>query len=417
MNHPSLRTAVLATAILAAAAIPSPAGPLDPPAGPITSTYKTLSDVEPRTAINSTNTPGAAGSFYRIAQPGSYYLTEEFAAPANVNGIEIAASDVTIDLMGFTVRGSNTSGLGIFTSGVRNNITVRNGTVTAWGDTGVHLISGGTGAVSLIESVLATGNGDYGFIGNTQSTLRSCVARSNGFSNILTGTGSVVESCTAQGALSGDGINAGLGSTIRGCAAFSNAGHGIAVGSGSTVAECSASVNTLHGISAGIGCTIVASAALDNVGNGISAGTNCSISGCAATSNSLDGILVSDGSLVTACIARLNEDDGIQVSSDCHVLANQCDNNGSVAPEAGIHAAGADNRIEANNCTDNLRGFKVDSAGNILIRNTASGNTNNYDIAASNVGQYISAATSGAVLGSTGGVSIGTTDPWANLSY
>jgi hypothetical protein len=51
------------------------AGPLAPPPGPIASSYKTLSEVEPRTAVNATNTPGDAGCVYRISQHGSYYLT------------------------------------------------------------------------------------------------------------------------------------------------------------------------------------------------------------------------------------------------------------------------------------------------------------------------------------------------------
>jgi hypothetical protein len=46
------------------------AGPLTPPAGPIAATMKTISEVEPRTAINAVNTPGDANSLYKITQPG-----------------------------------------------------------------------------------------------------------------------------------------------------------------------------------------------------------------------------------------------------------------------------------------------------------------------------------------------------------
>ena len=51
------------------------AGPLTPPAGPVGPTYKTLSEVEPRTALNAANTPGDASNLFIISQPGSYYLT------------------------------------------------------------------------------------------------------------------------------------------------------------------------------------------------------------------------------------------------------------------------------------------------------------------------------------------------------
>ncbi|MFN9976214.1 MAG: hypothetical protein ACK58T_40580, partial [Phycisphaerae bacterium] len=84
------------------------AGPLNPPAGPIASTGKTLTEVEPRIAINSTNTPGssATSSIFRITQPGSYYLTGNVVGLAGRHGIEIAASSVTLDLGGFTVDGT-----------------------------------------------------------------------------------------------------------------------------------------------------------------------------------------------------------------------------------------------------------------------------------------------------------------------
>ncbi|HRJ49802.1 MAG TPA: hypothetical protein PKU91_04680, partial [Phycisphaerales bacterium] len=81
------------------------AGPLDPPAGPVAGTYKTLTEVEPRIAINAVNTPGGANSLFRITQPGSYYLTGNITGVIGKHGIEIAASGVTIDLMGFDLQG------------------------------------------------------------------------------------------------------------------------------------------------------------------------------------------------------------------------------------------------------------------------------------------------------------------------
>src|SRR5262245_59200135 len=52
----------LTTALLTAAAM---SGPLDPPAGPVAPTYKTLTEVEPRTPISSTTTPGDATTLFR----------------------------------------------------------------------------------------------------------------------------------------------------------------------------------------------------------------------------------------------------------------------------------------------------------------------------------------------------------------
>jgi len=65
------------------------AGDLNPPPGPVASTMKTLSEVEPRIAVNSINTPGDADSLFKITQPGSYYLT------GNITGVAETAQGVT----------------------------------------------------------------------------------------------------------------------------------------------------------------------------------------------------------------------------------------------------------------------------------------------------------------------------------
>jgi hypothetical protein len=62
------------------------AGPLDPPAGPVTSTLKTLSEVEPRTAVNAANTPGDFQALYVISSPGSYYLTANVPSASRERG-------------------------------------------------------------------------------------------------------------------------------------------------------------------------------------------------------------------------------------------------------------------------------------------------------------------------------------------
>src|SRR5687767_12820054 len=105
-NNPTRTTLSLAAlALLAAGSGLLFAGPLDPPSGPITSTHKTLTQVEPRTPISTATTPGDADSTFRITQPGSYYLTGNITGEASKKGIELilaGGSQVTIDLNGFT---------------------------------------------------------------------------------------------------------------------------------------------------------------------------------------------------------------------------------------------------------------------------------------------------------------------------
>ena len=90
-----------------------------------------------------------------------------------------------------------------------------------------------------------------------------------------------------------------------------------------------------------------------------------------------------------------------------------------VSDGAGVHVAGNDSRIEGNNCTGSDRGIYVDAAGNIIIKNTCSGNTINWDIAIGNaVAPIVSATTNGAAIsGNTYTGSLGSTDPNANFSY
>ena len=66
----------------------------------------------------------------------------------------------------------------------------------------------------------------------------------------------------------------------------------------------------------------------------------------------------------------------------------------------------AGNRIEGNNVIDSDRGIDVDVTGNIIIKNTARGNTTNYIVAGNTVGPIL-------------GISdpIVSTNPWANFSY
>ena len=70
--------------------------------------------------------------------------------------------------------------------------------------------------------------------------------------------------------------------------------------------------------------------------------------------------------------------------------------------------------------SSNDRGIDVDKSGNLIVRNSAWGNTVNYSISVNNkLGLIITPADSGAVSGdSGGGFSLGTSasdSPWVNF--
>lgn len=123
-----------------------------------------------------------------ITKPGSYRLGSDVTVPAGVDGIDINAHDVTLDLNGFTVRGPNTctssgstlsctysspssNGINGFTN---HHITVRNGSVRGFGQYGIFL---GDGA--RVEEVNAFEN-DYAGIVLGSGIVVDCVAGSNG---------------------------------------------------------------------------------------------------------------------------------------------------------------------------------------------------------------------------------------------
>ena len=70
--------------------------------------------------------------------------------------------------------------------------------------------------------------------------------------------------------------------------------------------------------------------------------------------------------------------------------------------------------------TNRLGETPVYMTGVLIVGNTSANNSSsvNFSIAAGNkVGTIVNAPASGAINGNTGGAGVGSTDPWANISY
>ncbi len=112
------------------------AGSLEPlvPSAP---TMQTLRDVGSRTPLHG---PGTV----TIAAPGSYYLTSNINV-ARVPAVVITASNVTLDLNGFTLAG-NLDSFGVVMGGNTLGVLVRNGTIRNFAQ---GLLNAGVTIVSL----------------------------------------------------------------------------------------------------------------------------------------------------------------------------------------------------------------------------------------------------------------------------
>lgn len=382
-------TAIASASLLGSAALLS-AGPLDPPTGSVSSTYKTLSEVEPRIALSDTNTPGDADSVYRISQPGSYYLTGNVIGGAGKSGIQITSSEVTLDLNGYRVVGAQGSVHGIAADNA-SDVTVRNGSVCDWDAHGLWL-SNVTRA--CVEDVSSVRNASSGIWVGSLGAVRRCTVDATQ-EGIVAGEGSSISECRVSHCI-GDGIYGHGQSLVSSCIVQGCATGVLAGGNGTIVQGCSVTESSY-------GITIL----------GMNSVLNCQVS-----SNSTGIDAPGQGSLIEDCTAVGNTGSGIRVANDCIVRRNHCRNN--VWTGNGIHVTGTNNRIEDNHCASNNRGLHVAGSGNFIVRNACSDNTTDWVFAANNVfGRIRDRRSPGSppVNGFDAPDSLGAAEANANFSY
>ncbi|MEL6330924.1 MAG: hypothetical protein AAFR38_14860 [Planctomycetota bacterium] len=397
------------------------AGPITPPAGPVGPTGKTTDQIEPRTPLSQATTPGTINSVFRISSAGSYYLTDDVNGQEGKHGILIAASDVTLDLNGFTLNGSvffggpSLDGVHVDQPTFREGIAILNGGIRFFGGDGIAasgaeamrlegvrlIANGGNGAVlgpqSVVAGSSANENGADGFV-SEGGTLRDCVAADNTVNGFRVDDGGALTGCVARGN-GRDGFNLGNGATANACSAVDSGRYGLN-GSGSVqFTSCSAVRSGLDGFfliasSTAIGCT-----SRDNTGDGFILNTNSSAKGCYAGENGEVGFVVGANALALENVASFN-------------------GNVLTSTGAGFDIVGPDNRVEANSSINNGIGYRATGEDSLIIRNSARDNGVNWSIVAGNfVGRIVSAPESGQITGDTGGSGVGTTDPWANITF
>jgi len=424
------------------------AGPLNPPAGPVASTYKTLTEIQPRVAINATNTPGDASSSFRITQPGSYYLTGNVNVGTIEHGIQIdLASDglVTIDLNGFSVIGAEGTLNGIDVDGpFKPRVVLRNGFVMTFDGNGVDLTGSESVTVENVESGRNSGKGfviDNGSISNCKaqfnagggfktgatSSLSHCQAITTGPIGFETDTDCTLVDCIAKGSTN-RGFDCDSACSLTRCVATDSGGYGILVYLACSLTDCTASNSAEGGFSTNQSCTLIGCTAQDNTkwgfsdgaastfkacnarGNGFSgfATSSAQLSDCVSSSNAGDGFFLGGVSNISKCTAASNRGHGFSAGGACVVVecsamynykhgisltlegnvirGNNCTGNGQgTDPGAGIYTETIGQRIEDNLCKDNDYGVRVLGTRSTIVRNTCIGNTTaNWSIAANN---------------------------------
>ncbi|MHC4975786.1 MAG: right-handed parallel beta-helix repeat-containing protein [Planctomycetota bacterium] len=339
-------------------ALPVSGGPLSPPGAP-SSTYKTLTDVEPRKALYN---DFVGLNPIVIAETGSYYLAENIDAIHSEHGIQILAPNVTLDLNGFTITGNTEVGSldGVNIGPEGHNATILNGTIQLFfGDgigaegvsgvrvEGVHCLSNGdkgivTGSGAIVRDCVFDGNSSYGAFLSSQAIVENCIAVNTTTFNGFNISGGVIRGCTAKdnGA---DGFSLSGASVAENCTSSSNDQNGFEDSLGSVIRGCTASTNGQAGFDLGGHTQVINSVARGNVGNGFVSGFESRIEDCTADGNGSNGIFVgSTHNTIIGNHVSSNSSAGIDVPSNHNVIdANHVTNDI-------IHVSGDQNSITRN---------------------------------------------------------------------
>lgn len=195
----------------------------------------------------------------------------------------------------------------------------------------------------------------------------------------------------------------GDGAIIRGVRFIGNTATGLTAGDECVIEECVFESNGTTGLSTGSACTISSSTASSNGTTGMSVGAGTVVTACTTYFNFGDGFSLGPYVILDRCTATNNAGDGISAGPQSRIAGCVATVNGS----AGIRLAFVGNTVDGNNVEGNAVGIDADSSSNIIVRNIAKGNGNNYELAAGQV--------TGPIITAPG--TITSSNPWANLSY
>jgi hypothetical protein len=311
---------------------------------------------------------------------GSYVLTGDLGVPPFVNAIEITASDVHIDLHGFTIAsvlGPIAPGAGVTDLSPDGGVTVVDGTVRGFGGGGillgdrarverVNVFDNGASGISLGTAGMVVkshvrGTVVSGGTGDGIRCIQKCKIENNvstlneGFGIVVIFAGTILANTAVGNGLggAGGGIAVGDGSTVGDNTADANTGPGITgFGGAGRVVGNTAMYNTTDGISMAGPAAINDNTVVYNSGNGIACPfTPCNVNENTATGNGLNGILAGDGSALNHNMASYNGTNGLSCGLGCNVNGNTAYSNtalGLLLPAASPPGVYRDNALVGN---------------------------------------------------------------------
>ncbi len=362
------------------------AGPLNPPAGPVATTGKTLDNVEPRTAVSSSTCPGDQTCLFHITAPGSYYLTAGVAA-AGTTIVRVSASGVTLDCRGFTLNGAGNAvsppspaciavddglhAVDVFDAVCRDAVhgVQCGGACVSVSDvdcsgctTGIEVGPGSSvddcRATTCVQAFACTAGPDAAAVGGG-TTFTECIARACG-TGFACADGTCIDDCVAcecdAGVACGDRCFITNTCVIRASSASSTGAGapGISVGAASECDSC---------------CVIGAT------GPGIVCGVSSSIDCCVCCRCGSVGADCADKCDVSDCTFNDNAVGGVSVAGSCRVFDCCCDGNGNTPglPPGYAIACESGCSIEDNTCRNSPVACRVGGTGSLVISNMLRG--------------------------------------------
>lgn len=390
-------------------------GSLTPPGSPAP-TMRSLDQIYDAVTMPQTDAGRiairAADIPLNITESGSYYLAESVSFSGQESGISIFASDVTLDLNGFTLTGPGKNAVGgnavTLVNGI-SGVRILNGTIRDWASGGIVWVSsearfpvisdvrveeiGGVGisagfGATIEDSIVLGTNGD-GISAGDGAIVRRCRVENSGDTNLrnsfLVGSRSVIEGCVAKNN-AGRGFSANFDSRYTDCTALANGADGFfldGIIGGVHYVRCSSKGNVGSGFVLSARGVLIESLAHGNQQHGIQVSGNSAVSqvriaNSVSTQNSLNGLMGSGprGSVLASYFAE-NGQDGINVGLGWIVRENHSSNNGrgtGVTDGAGIRASGG-STIVGNHSDFNDVGLASGAATNYFGENLLRSNS------------------------------------------